>query len=237
MRLLYRLLPFLSGNASSDLGALERRLGYRFKNLAYLHQALTHKSFTDVSHENLERLEFLGDAILSHVVSVYLFEYMPLATEGEMTLQRSALVNKTYLAGIGETLELQQFLHVNSGVQLNDAKVRRNLIGDAVEAVIGAIYLDGGMAPTSNFIRQKVILMAHESLDNMNYKGKLIELCHQRELGAPRFQLVNTRGPEHDKNFVVKVRLGKRSFKSAQANNKKAAEQEAAALALLELEG
>lgn len=212
-------------------------MGYRFKNHAYLNQALTHKSVTDVSHENLERLEFLGDAVLSHVVSAYLFDYMPVATEGEMTLQRSALVNKTYLAGIGETLELQRFLHVASGVRLDDAKVRRNLIGDALEAVIGAIYLDGGLSPTRNFIRNKIIFMAHDSLDIMNYKGKLIELCHHRNLGTPRFQLVNTRGPEHDKNFVVKVRLGQRSFKSAQANNKKAAEQEAAALALLELEG
>ncbi len=214
-------------------GQLERRLlGYRFRNRRLLEQALTHRSISDSSSRNFERLEFLGDAVLSHVVSAHLYTKHSLDSEGELTLKRSALVSKKFLAGVGEELGIHRFLQVDSGVKLSDARVRHNLVGDAMEALIGAIYLDGGMIRAERFIRRKLLNRAEDAASLVNHKGRLIELCHQRGLGNPRFQLLKTKGPEHDKEFVVQVRIGSRTFRVAQADNKKAAEQEAAERAL-----
>lgn len=232
MALFRRLLDIIQRHPEGKTGELERRLGYRFRNPLLLEQALTHRSVTDSAHRNFERLEFLGDAVLSHVVSAHLYANYQADSEGELTLRRSALVSKRFLSGIGEQLGVHRFLQVDSGVQLDDARVRRNLVGDAMEALIGAIYLDGGIAVTERFISQRLLKREKETAEFVNHKGRLIEFCHQRDLGNPRFQLLSTKGPEHDKNFMVQVRIGSRTFESAQANNKKAAEQEAAKLAL-----
>ncbi|UCD39149.1 MAG: ribonuclease III [Fidelibacterota bacterium] len=228
----HHLLPFLKRQPGSHTRNLEKRLGHRFKNHNLLEQALTHRSVTDSSNHNFERLEFLGDAVLSHVVSDHLYANYHDETEGELTLKRSAFVSKKFLANIGEELGIHHFLQVDSGVRLSDAKVRRNLVGDAMEALIGAVYLDGGMPVAERFITRELLGRETEAAQLVNHKGHLIELCHQHDLGNPRFQLLKTKGPEHDKRFVVQVRIGTRTFESAQANNKKAAEQEAAGLAL-----
>ncbi len=229
---LRRLLDSLKGRRANKAGDLERLLGYRFKHPHLLEQALTHRSVTDSSSRNFERLEFLGDAVLSHAVSAYLYANYGDDSEGDLTGRRSALVSKSFLSRVGEELGVQRFLQVDGGVRLSDAKVRRNLVGDAVEALIGAIYLDGGMSVVERFIIRALLKREKVAARLINHKGRLIELCHQRGLGNPRFQLLKTKGPEHDKEFVVQVRIGTRTFKSAQADNKKAAEQEAAELAL-----
>ncbi|MEE9163031.1 MAG: ribonuclease III, partial [Candidatus Neomarinimicrobiota bacterium] len=198
--------------------------------------ALTHRSIGDDSSQNFERLEFLGDAILSHVVSAYLYSRYPGESEGDLTMRRSTLVSKRFLAQVGEGMGLHRHLQVDSGVRLADAKVRRNLVGDAMEALVGALFLDGGIAAAERFIRRTVLKREAEAATYVNRKGRLIEICHQLQLGKPRFKLLATKGPEHDKNFVVQVRIGSRTFESAQATNKKAAEQEAAGIALEVLE-
>ncbi|UCH09716.1 MAG: ribonuclease III [Fidelibacterota bacterium] len=232
MTLIRRLPGFRKGSSTAQLRDLEKRLGHRFNNSQLLEQALTHRSLSDRSTRNFERLEFLGDAVLSHLVSSYLFTHYQDHTEGELTLRRSALVSKRFLADIGEELGLHRSLKVDSGVQLDDVKVRRNLVGDVMEALIGALYLDGGMAVANKFVARVVLKREKEAAEVTNHKGRLIELCHQKGLSNPRFQLLKTKGPEHDKRFIVQVRIGSRTFESAQANNKKAAEQEAAGLAL-----
>ncbi|MFB0515510.1 MAG: ribonuclease III [Candidatus Neomarinimicrobiota bacterium] len=232
MRLFRHLLENIQKSPIGKTGDLEQQLGHHFKNPHLLEQALTHRSVADSSHRNFERLEFLGDAVLSHVVSAHLYATYQAGSEGELTLRRSALVSKRFLADIGEKLSVHRFLQVDSGVHLSDAKVRRNLVGDAMEALIGAIYLDGGMTVAERFIQRELLKREKETAGFVNHKGHLIELCHQRGLDNPRFQLLKTKGPEHDKKFVVQVRIGTRTFESAQANNKKAAEQEAAGLAL-----
>ena len=194
--------------------------------------ALTHRSVTEVSHQNLERLEFLGDAVLSHVISAHLYRRYKQASEGELTQRRSALVNKDVLFRSGQSLGLHRFLRVNRGVRLNDARVRRNLVGDAMEALIGALFLDGGMVAAENFILGWLMRQQKESGEIINYKGQLIEFCHQMNLGTPRFRLIRTQGPEPDKQFVVQVKIRSRTFQQAQADNKKTAEQEAAELAM-----
>ncbi len=232
MGLFARLKRLTTGRPTHTSTRLERRLGHTFNDPRLLTLALTHRSVTDVSHQNFERLEFLGDAVLSHVVSIYLYSRFQEASEGILTMRRSALVNKDLLATVGEDLQVHQFINVNSGVKLNDPKVRRNLVGDVVEALIGALYLDGGVAASDRFIRRYVLKHAKSDTQIENSKGRLIELCHRQNLGNPKFQLLRTKGPEHDKKFVVRVKIGRRAFESAVADTKKAAEQEAAGLAL-----
>ena len=227
-----RLLP---GRGTGKHRRLESRIGHHFHDGSLLDQALTHRSLTDLPHQNLERLEFLGDAILEHIVSVYLYKQDPLASEGDLTMSRSALVNKEFLADAGEALGLHEFLQVEGGVRLSDNKVRRNLVGDAMESLIGALYLDGGLNVAKRFIHSKVIDRLRSANEIVNYKGQLIELCHHRGIGKPRFVLLQTHGPEHDKQFVVQVKVGRQTFMQAQSDTKKAAEQAAAQLALQEL--
>lgn len=197
-----------------------------------MERALTHRSVTEFSHQNLERLEFLGDAVLSHVISAYLYRRYKQATEGELTRRRSALVNKDILFRSGQSMELHRFIRVNRGVKLSDSRVQRNLVGDAMEALIGALYLDGGMVAAEKFIFGRLVRQQKESGEIINNKGRLIEFCHQMNLGSPRFRLIKTKGPEHDKQFVVQVKIRSRTFEQAQADNKKTAEQDAAELAM-----
>ncbi|UCH62985.1 MAG: ribonuclease III [Fidelibacterota bacterium] len=222
----------MKGRRVKKTGDLEQRLDHRFKYPHLLEQALTHRSVTDSSSHNFERLEFLGDAVLSQVVSAYLFINYRNESEGDLTRRRSELVSKSFLSRVGEDLEVHRYLQVDGGVQLSDTKVRRNLVGDAMEALIGAIYLDGGMPVVERFIRRVLLKRENVAAEFINHKGRLIEFCHQHDLGNPRFQLLKTKGPEHDKKFVISVRIGQRTFERAQADNKKAAEQEAAERAL-----
>lgn len=230
-QLIRHIIPF--GGRSE----LEKKIDYRFRDLRLLELALTHRSLSDAPHRNLERLEFLGDAVLSHLVSKRLFMRFPSATEGDLTMRRSALVNKKYLAKVGETLELHKYLKVSSGVNLKDDKVRQNLGGDALESLLGAIYLDGGMRAANKFTLRHIWVLGGKATKIENPKGRLIELCHRTELGSPKFILLGMEGPEHDKKFQVQVQVNKQLFEAASGRSKKAAEQAAAFIALNELNG
>jgi len=216
---------------------LEKRIDYRFRDLQLLELALTHRSISDVPHRNLERLEFLGDAVLSHLVSERLFLRFPSATEGDLTMRRSALVNKSYLAKVGENLELHKYLIVSTGVNLADEKVRQNLGGDALESLLGAIYLDGGMRAAKKFILRHIWALGGTAKKIENPKGRLIEFCHSTNIGSPKFMLLGMEGPEHNKNFQVQVQIKGQLFDVANGRSKKTAEQAAALNALNDLTG
>ncbi len=216
---------------------LERKIEYRFRNLRLLELALTHRSISDLPHRNLERLEFLGDAVLGQLVSERLFLRFPSATEGDLTMRRSALVNKNYLAKVGEALELHKYLNVSSGVKLNEAKVRQNLGGDALEALLGAIYLDGGMRAAKKFTLRHIWVLGGKAKKIDNPKGRLIEYCHRTNNGSPKFILLGMEGPEHNKRFQVQIQIKGELFEAANGGSKKAAEQAAALIALNILTG
>ncbi|MCK4578760.1 MAG: ribonuclease III [Candidatus Marinimicrobia bacterium] len=230
-----RIRAVLSGRPGNPNRKLESRLGYFFRKPELLALALTHRSVSDLPQRNFERLEFLGDAVLSHVVSDHFYAGDKSASEGDLTLQRSALVNKDVLAEIGESLGISEFINVQSGVDLDDAKVRRNMTGDVLESIIGAIYRDGGLQPVTRFIRKHIISQYDSVRETVNYKGQLLEYCHQHNLANPRFQIIKTAGPEHDKQFTVRVKIAARSFAQAEGHTKKAAEQAAADAALNDL--
>jgi ribonuclease-3 len=224
-----------------DLAELQQRLGHQFRDVDLLRLALTHPS---IAHEqnnptpHNQRLEFLGDAILGAVLSQQLYEQFPGADEGLLTKSRAKLVNASSLATHGRELGLGEFLILSRGEENSRGRTRPSTLADAFEALIGAVFLDGGFEAARKFILQEFIadyveLDLPAGIDNP--KGELQELLQATSPVAPVYQLISAAGPDHDRNFVCAVlhdgvELGQGSGKS-----KKAAESDAALAALKKL--
>ena len=141
----------------------ENRIQYRFYNTYYLEKALTHRSVKNHYEGNYERLEFLGDAIIDHVVSLWLFKKYVQCDEGTLTKKRAELVNREFLAMLGKNLQVTEVIKFDSGVNINDEKVANNIAADVYEAIVGAIYLDGGYEDATAFITRTLCLSEHMS--------------------------------------------------------------------------
>lgn len=218
-----------------DWNQLESALRYRISNKDYFVRALIHRSFIPVAHveglESNERLEFLGDSILNFVVAEYLYREYPKKEEGELTILRARLVNRKALAYCAKEITLRQFLltHTNSaGVQ---EKGFDTILADAYEAIIAAIFLDGGFEAAKKFVLERL----HAALNNdylttsdHNFKSELLELSQARGTGIPRYQTTKEEGPDHDRTFTVQVLVGTEPLGIGIGKNKKEAEQAAA---------
>ena len=136
----------------------EQRIKYQFINLSLLNKALTHRSFKNSNNDNYERLEFLGDAIIDHVVSHWLYIKYANSNEGSLTKKRAALVNRDFLAMLGKKLNIIDIVNIDSGVNLNDKKVSDNISADIYESIVGAIYIDGGYGNAEKFIHRTLCL-------------------------------------------------------------------------------
>ena len=223
------LFDFLfKSSQSNPFTALEKICKYRFKNRQYLIQAFTHRSISNQPRQNYERLEFLGDAVIDIVVSRELMREFPEGDEGILTQKRSALVQKTFLATMGQLLKLLDFVQIESTVDLKEEKIAVKQSANLFEALIGAIYLDGGIEPAKQLILNSIWTHRHEAWKSVNYKGQLIELCHMNEIENPKFLVSNVSGPDHQKLFEVHVKIGDEIFPSGIGTNKKSAEQHAA---------
>ncbi|MFQ6608140.1 MAG: ribonuclease III [Fidelibacterota bacterium] len=231
MQLIRQFLSRISSN-HTELNELQRELNYFFRKREYLVQAVTHKSISSEPRKNYERLEFLGDAIIDHIISKKLIKEFPFGDEGLLTQKRSALVQKSFLAKTGERLNLLKYLAVRGSVDLTQKKVSENQLANVFESIIGAIYLDGGISPCKKIIDRTLWQYRSKAWESVNYKGRLIEKCHSHQLKPPRFVVESTRGPEHRKTFQVAVIIGSKRYSPGIADNKKTAEQEAARLAL-----
>ncbi|MFQ6610950.1 MAG: ribonuclease III [Fidelibacterota bacterium] len=212
--------------------SIEHALGYRFKNKHYLTAALTHKSLCSDCSDNYERLEFLGDSILESVLTDWLFREYPDSDEGYLTNRRASLVNKCFLSIVACKLKINRNIRVDKSVNLDDKKVMNNLVADVYEALIGAIFLDGGFRAARRVILETIIENAHYANYENNYKGRLIEYCHKNQFDGPRFLHRIPAGPEHEKIFNVELKLGKDKIFFGNGKSKKEAEQEAAKRAL-----
>lgn len=216
---------------------LEERIGYQFKNKALLKQALTHSSFTNEQKinktKNYERLEFLGDAILELVTSEFLFQEYSDVPEGELTKMRASLVCETTLAFNAKDLELGKFLYLGKGEESTGGRKRDSIISDAMEAVIGAIYLDSGMGHAKAFIHQFVLSDVETKRVFFDSKTNLQELIQGKLKKEFHYELVEESGPEHDKTFMVQVSMDGEIIGKGEGRTKKAAEQQAAYHALL----
>ena len=223
------LFDFLfKSSQSNPFAALEKICKYRFKNRQYLIQAFTHRSISSQPRQNYERLEFLGDAVIDIVVSRELMREFPEGDEGVLTQKRSALVQKIFLATMGQLLKLLDFVQIESTVDLKEEKIAVKQSANLFEALVGAIYLDGGIEPAKQMILNSIWTHRHEAWKSVNYKGQLIELCHMKQIDNPKFLVSNVSGPDHQKLFEVHVKIGDEIYPSGIGTNKKSAEQHAA---------
>lgn len=226
----------LDGDALDECEAV---LNYRFRDRSLLVCALTHASVSRTRLESNERLEFLGDAILGAIVCEQLFLSYPQATEGELTRIKSVVVSRVTCAELTQELQLDRFLRLGRGVD-SQGRVPGSILAAVFEAVIGAMYIDGGYAPVRRFVLELIqpqVQQAAESATGVNFKSLLQQLT-QRTLGAtPSYRVLDEQGPDHLKCFQVAAHIGSRSYTPAWGPSKKEAEQRAAGNALAELEG
>jgi ribonuclease-3 len=220
---------------SDSVSILEKKINYIFHNKEYLNQAFTHKSLNTEPRKNYERLEFLGDAVIDIIVSRELMRDFPEGDEGLLTQRRAALVQKPYLASIGQLLDLMDYLMIEKSVNLEIEKIAEKQQANLFEALIGAIYLDGGIEPCRRLILETVWTYRHEAWKTTNYKGKLIEYCHSKNIENPLFLVKDITGPDHQRTFEIQVKIGLKKYSSGMGTNKKTAEQLAAKLALEEM--
>lgn len=234
MKLFVKLKQYFL-DKSDSVSILEKKINYIFYNKEYLSQAFTHKSLNTEPRKNYERLEFLGDAVIDIIVSRELMRDFPEGDEGLLTQRRAALVQKPYLASIGHLLDLMNYLMIEKSVNLEIEKIAEKQQANLFEALIGAIYLDGGIEPCRKLILETVWTYRHEAWKTTNYKGKLIEYCHSKNIENPLFLVKDITGPDHQRTFEIQVKVGSRKYSSGMGTNKKAAEQTAAKLALEEM--
>lgn len=221
------------------LGEFQRRIGYQFQNVGLLRQALTHSSYANEHHmkkmSDNERLEFLGDAVLEIITSEHLYEAYPEYPEGELTRLRASIVCEQTLAFCTRALDLGDYLFLGKGEDLTGGRKRKSILSDAFEAVMGAIYLDGGFANAKEFIHRFVL----SDIEHMQlfYDSKTIlqEIVQGQDMGKLDYFLVEESGPDHNKHYVVDARICQKPIGRGEGHTKKAAEQEAAYQAILTL--
>ena len=216
--------------------ALEEKLGYRFTQRALLENALTHSSYANENKargcQSNERLEFLGDSVLGMVTADYLFRTHPDLPEGDLTRTRAALVCEGSLVEVAQQLDLGTYLKLGKGEDAGGGRERPSIVADAVEAVIAAVYLDGGIGSARKIIQKFILDREEEKSASRDYKTALQELV-QRESGQVlRYQLVGESGPDHAKTFTVQVDLNGRAVGRGEGRSKKEAEQMAARAAI-----
>ena len=217
---------------------LENKIGYHFKNKDLLSEALTHSSYANerkAQHIKYnERLEFLGDAVLSIVVSDYIFSHCPELPEGELTKLRASLVCEKSLFEFAKKIDLGSYLVLSKGERNNGGAERPSILSDTFEALIAAIYIDGGMEPAAKHILNFVIPSIKNSCKKKvkDYKTTLQEIVQKNPGEKLEYVLIGESGPDHNKHFVVEVHLNSNVIGKGGGRSKKEAEQQAAREAL-----
>ena len=231
---------------NADLAVLENALSYNFRKRELLERALTHKSRIyekpiglTLSADN-EQLEFLGDSILGFIVSESLVRQFTSFPEGRLSKLKAHLVSAAHLYKVAQNLNLGEYLLLGRGEELSGGRAKKALLSDAVEALIAAMYLDGGMEPARQFIETRIVAAFaphEEGADHpvTDHKSALQEMAQSLQLPPPRYVIVAEEGPEHAKTFTVEVRVGKNWVSRAQGMSKKAAGQQAAEQRLRQL--
>lgn len=229
----------------APLSDLENLLGYSFKDQTLLSQALTHRSFVN-EHEgeklrNNESLEFLGDAVLGFLISSRIFQRNPELTEGGLSKIKAYLVSAANLIKLAEGIHLGDFVRLSRGEEKTGGRTKRAIAVDAYEAIIGAIYLDGGVEAASAFVdRQIEEFLEGQDFKQLTYgdfKSALQEHLHNLGRGEPTYRVVAEIGPDHRKTFVVQVMIHDEVIAESSGGTKKEAQQSAARLALESLKG
>ena len=237
-----KLFGFYKELPRIDFQSLRETLGYSFNNEELFEQALKHRSFLPITQENRiysnERLELLGDSVLGLVVVEFLFKKYPEKEEGDLTSMKSLIVSRRILARISRAIRLGQFILVSESEEKSGGRSRASINSDALEAVIGAIYIDGGLEKAREFIHEKILSNSEEIISrelHQNFKSMLLEYSQSRNLGLPYYHVQSVDGPDHEKIFTIEVKIQDTVLGRGVANSKKRAEQLAAREALRNL--
>jgi len=226
-------------NMTISLSLLEEKINYKFKNKDLLREALTHKSYInekpswDLPHN--ERLEFLGDAVLELVTTEELFKRYPDFPEGKLTPIRSALVNYQMLAEVGKDIGLEKYIFMSRGESKDRGRARDVILANAMEAVIGSLYLDGHYKPVKDFINKFVMCKLENVMKNELYKDSkslLQEIIQEKLRLTPTYKVLSESGPDHKKKFVIGVYFGDKIIAKGTGFSKQEAEVDAAKSAL-----
>ena len=220
-----------------DWKGLEKNIGYTFHDIGLLKNALTHSSYANESKKSSgsnERLEFLGDSVLGYVVADYMFRNCPHLPEGDLTKTRAALVCEKACCGFSRQLEVGKYLLLSHGEQNSGGNARPSILADAFEAIIAAIYLDGGMEEARTFILRfvKPMIQTARPKPFKDYKTMLQEIIQKNPEESLEYVLTGESGPDHDKHFSVEVHLNSNVIGKGGGRSKKEAEQQAAREAL-----
>jgi ribonuclease-3 len=224
-----------------DPASLQQRIDYPFKDPQLLQLALTHKSYANENKlsEHNERMEFLGDAVLNLIVSEYLMRTCPDSTEGDLSRLRAAVVSEPSLAAVAREIGLGEYLLLGRGEDQTGGRDKDSLLSDCIEALIAAVYLDGGKDRATAFILQffaGLIKRTCATGGTFDYKTELQELCQERLKLLPEYRVVSESGPDHKKQFEVELTIKGRLYGRGTGRSKKEAEQKAAKEALEKLQ-
>lgn len=226
-------------SVKENLKELEREIGYIFKDYNLLKQAMTHSSYSNEHRlnrlTNNERLEFLGDAVLEIVSSEFLFRKYPKMLEGELTKLRASIVCEPTLAACSNEIKLGEYLLLGKGEDNTGGRKRESIISDALEALIGAIYLDGGFANAKEFILKFILTDIEDKHLFYDSKTILQEIIQGEYTDNLSYMIVQEIGPDHDKEFTVNALLGEKIVGKGSGKTKKSAEQKAAYNAIIKL--
>lgn len=220
------------------MDTLEKHLNYKFKNINLLKNALTHSSYANEVRNGInsnERLEFLGDSVLSIIVSEHIYKRFPNIPEGELTKMRATLVCEKALCGFSRELHIGEYLLLGKGEEKSGGRERDSILADAFEAVLAAIYLDGGIEPAKKHVMNFVLRELEHSTEEetfKDYKTVLQEIIQRNPEESVNYVLVSEEGPDHNKTFTVEVRLNSNVIGKGSGKSKKNAEQMAAKQAL-----
>lgn len=247
MPLLNRSKAFAStsvtGQRRRELLAFQKQVGIRFRNLDLLNLAFAHRSYANeagASGGNNEKLEFLGDSVLGMVISEYLFSELPEKSEGDLAKIKSFVVSESILAEVAMKVGLDNYVLIGRGEECSGGRTKKAILADALEAIIGAYYVDSGLRQSSKFVLKLFVPSIDRVLENKHdkdYKTLLQEYVQKRFKTYPRYRVVHRHGPDHNRTFLTEVRIRNQSYGRGQGKNKKEAEQRAAAHAYQALQG
>lgn len=233
--------PSVSPERKKELQLFEKHADIRFRNLRFLNLAFCHRSYTNENSEtidNNEKLEFLGDSVLGLVVCDYLFQILPDKAEGDLARIKSFVVSEDSLEVIAKAIKVDNFILIGRGEEYSGGRTKKALLADAMEAIIGAYYLDSGYRAARDFILKYIVPEINKVLENRHkkdYKTLLQEYVQKHFKTYPKYQLIKKTGPDHSKTFWMEVRIKGKSYGPGEGKNKKEAEQNAAAAAYTEL--
>jgi ribonuclease-3 len=215
---------------------LERTIGYVFKNPELLKTALTHPSAAGHGELHYERLEFLGDAVLDLAIADLLMRQLPTAQEGPLSKQRASIVNGRTLAAKAQSIGLGRMIRLGKGEEKSGGRDKISILAAAFEALVGAIYTDGGVRPAQRVVEHLFAKDIGGPAAERDYKTELQELAYRRYRTQPVYELLRATGPDHAKRFTTRIRIGGRDLGTGEGGSKKQSEQAAARIALGRIE-